>query len=511
MLSVKYSHAQYQDFVHSLLSKFYLDTHQQVTVYSNFPYLAKLWNADLSAIVPLIRNYYSSSAQGAPPKDAVAMLRSLVLMSFKGVTSISDWVVTLRSEPFFAILSGFIPACLGSSRIDGLTADPVPGVGTFYDFMDRLIRKDRALHKSNLRRFRRKPKSKQKKHQKMDSPPTTLSERLVKRVIKYSDTKLPDSIEASLNLILKELFVRPSLKSGLLGDPLKFNIAGDGTCMPTHASHYGKKVCDCILKPGEFCDCKRKFSDPSATWGWDSYNERYFYGHTFHVFTAAESFYSLPIHIKCVTGERHDSVTGIFALKEVVDLYPEMKFLTASFDSAYDSTYFYFLNKFYNILPVIALNSRSLAPSSKDTLVKFDDYGIPHGKKCGHKLRNWGLIKKTFRRKWLFPVQCDSCHKCEASSNKTFYTPTEDNPRFFGSILRNTKQWKKLYKRRTTTERFNDRMKLDFKVRNAVVYSRERRIVRTFIAAFCCYIDAWSNSNPLKITDLFPGIRKLVA
>lgn len=511
MLSIKYSHTQYQDFVHSLLSKFYLDTHQHVTVFTNFPYIAKLWNADLSAIVPLIQTYYSSSTQGAPPKDAVAMLRSLILMAFKGVTSIPAWVVTLRSEPFFAILSGFVPACLGSSRIDGISADPIPGVGTFYDFMDRLIRKDRALHKSNLLRFRRKPKSKRKKNQKMDSPSTTLSERLVKRVIKYSNAKLPDSIEASLNLILKELFVLPSLKSGLLGDPQKFNIAGDGTCMPTHASHYGKKVCDCILKPGEFCNCKRKFTDPSATWGWDSYNERYFYGHTFHVFTAAESFYSLPIHIKCVTAKRHDSVTGIFALKEVVDLYPQIKFFTAAFDSAYDSTHFYLLNKFYNIYPVIALNGRSLVPSSNDSLIKFDNYGIPQGKLCGHKLRNWGLMKKSYRRKWLFPVQCDSCQKCEASSNKTFYTPTSDNPRYFGPILRNTKQWKKLYKRRTTTERFNDRLKLDFKVKQAVIYSRERRVVRTFIAAFCCYIDAWSNKKPLEITDIFAGIRKLVA
>jgi len=511
LLSLKYSHAQYQNFVHSLLSKFYIDTHQQITLFTNFPYIAKLWNADLTAIVPLIRSYYSSSIQGAPPKDAVAMLRSLILMTFKGVTSIPAWVDTLRSDPFFAILSGFIPACLGSSKIDGLDADTIPGVGTFYDFMDRLIRKDRVLHRSNLRRFRRKPKSKQKKNRKMDSPPTTLTERLVKRVIKYSDAKLPDSIEASLNLILKELFVLPSLKSGLLGDPQKFNIAGDGTCMPTHASHYGKKVCDCDLKPGENCNCKRKFTDPTATWGWDSYNERYFYGHSFHVFTAAESFYSLPIHIKCVTGERHDSVTGIFALKELVDLYPKIKFYSAAFDSGYDNTYFYFLNQFYNIHPVIALNGRNSKPTSHDAFVKFDDYGIPHGKKCGHKLRNWGLIKKSHRRKWLFPVQCDSCQKCQASSNQTFYTPTSDNPRYFGPILRNTKQWKKLYKRRTTTERFNDRMKLDFKVKDAVIYSRERRTVRTFIAAFCCYIDAWSNEKTLKITDIFPGIRKFVA
>lgn len=110
-----------------------------------------------------------------------------------------------------------------------------------------------------------------------------------------------------------------------------------------------------------------------------------------------------------------------------------------------------------------------------------------------------------------FPRSVRFLPKCEASSNKTFYTPTSDNLRYFGSILRNTKQWKKLYKRRTTTERFNDRMKLDFKVKEAIIYISERRSIRTFIAAFCCYIDAWSIKNPLKITDIFPRIRKLAA
>lgn len=511
MLTVKYSHEQYQNFVHDMLSKFYIDSNQQITLVTNFSYISKLWNANLTGIVPLIRIYYSNSTQGAPPKDAVALLRSLMLMSFKSELSIPAWVDTLRSDPFFAILSGFIPACLGSSRIEGLDADPIPGIGTFYDFMDRLICKDRILHKSSLSRYRRKPKSKQKKNQKMDSPPTTLSERLVNRVIKFSDSKLPCSIESSLNQILKELFVIPSLNIGLLGNPKKLNIAGDGTCMPTHASHYGKKICNCDLKPWEHCNCKRKLSDPSATWGWDSYNEQYFYGHTFHVFTAADSFYSLPIHIKCVTGERHDSVTGIYALKELMDLYPALNIHSAAFDSGYDCNHFYLLNLFYKINPVIALNTRSSKPKATEMLVNFDDDGIPHGKPCGHKLRNWGLIKKSFRRKWLFPVQCDNCQKCDVCSSKTFYTPTLDNPRFFGPVLRGTKKWRKLYKRRTTTERFNDRLKYDFGAKSAIIYSRERRIVRSFIAAFCCYIDAWSCEKPLVITDIFPTLKVLAA
>jgi len=77
---------------------------------------------------------------------------------------------------------------------------------------------------------------------------------------------------------------------GILGNHFKLNIAADGTCMPTHASPYCEKVCDCKLKPGEHCNCFLKFTDPSATWGWDSFNEEYFYGHTFMVLLLVIAF-----------------------------------------------------------------------------------------------------------------------------------------------------------------------------------------------------------------------------
>jgi hypothetical protein len=135
-------------------------------------------------------------------------------------------------------------------------------------------------------------------------------------------------------------------------------------------------------KPGEHCDCPRLFSDPTATLGWDSYNEQYFYGHTFHGFTASDSFYSLHIHIKCVSGERHDCVTGVFELKELVDLYPEINFYSAAFDSAYDANAFYLLNLHYGINPVIVLNSRSKNPECINELVKIDENRIPMAFPC---------------------------------------------------------------------------------------------------------------------------------
>ncbi len=430
MLNVRYSHNQYQNFVKDFLTRYFVSTSQHI-ITTRASLIIKLWIADLTGIVDLIKSRYARSNRGTPPKDAVAMFRSLILMTLTGETSIPNWVNTLRSEPFYAILSGFLPACFSTSKVEGIPADPIPGVGTFYDFMDRLIRKDRILYKSKLRKLKCKPKKKQKKNQKINSSKPGVVERLVKRVLKYDNSKLPDNLEITLNHILKDVFVMPSLSMGILGDPDKLNIAGDGTCMPTHASPYGKKVCDCKLKPGERCDCLRLFADPTASWGWDSYNEQYFYGHTFHEFTASDSFYSLPIHIKCVTGERHDSVTGIYELKELVDLYPEINFYSAAFDSAYDANAFYLFNMHYGINPIIDLNSRSSNPNSGNELVEIDENRIPHCKGLRHQLRNCGLMGKSYRHKWLFPVQCDVCDKCHAHSKKTFYTKTRDNPRFF--------------------------------------------------------------------------------
>jgi hypothetical protein len=146
--------------------------------------------------------------------------------------------------------------------------------------------------------------------------------RLLNRVIKYSGKPLLDTPESTLNKILKEIFVVLSVSMGILGDTDKFNIAGDTTCMPIHASLYGKKICDCKLERGQSCDCNCNFLDPSASWGWDSYKELWFYGHSFLCFS---SMTCLSI-LKCVTGERHDSVTGVYALTELVRLYPNLVF-----------------------------------------------------------------------------------------------------------------------------------------------------------------------------------------
>jgi hypothetical protein len=97
MLIVKHSHKQYQNFVHDFFTHHFISTGQHITLFTRAPLILKLCPADLTGIVVLLKSRYAKSNRGTPPKDAVAMLRSLILMTFTGETSISNWVDILRS------------------------------------------------------------------------------------------------------------------------------------------------------------------------------------------------------------------------------------------------------------------------------------------------------------------------------------------------------------------------------------------------------------------------------
>src|SRR5450756_2389813 len=103
------------------------------------------------------------------------------------------------------------------------------------------------------------------------------------------------------------------------------------------ASHYGIKVCDCKSKGVYDCKCPRRYSDPDATWGWDSYHEQWFYGDTLFVTTASDSPNDLPIYLRKAQAQRHDSIIAVFALDEVRKLYPKVCFKNYIADGSMDN------------------------------------------------------------------------------------------------------------------------------------------------------------------------------
>jgi len=204
--------------------------------------------------------------------------------------------------------------------VDKLRASPVikpicrlekgttPGVGRIYDCLNRLWLSD------NPQKAIRNPKPKGSKRPKSGEKLPPKHPGSVKRLVDKAleGRVIEERPEGILQEILKECAVLPSSKLGLLGNPNKLAVAGDGAPLLTGASPYGKRICDCRSKGIYRCNCKRVFTDPHANWGWDSYHEQRFYGHTLFSITSADSKKDLPLYLRLVQGSRNDSVTFVF-------------------------------------------------------------------------------------------------------------------------------------------------------------------------------------------------------
>ena len=243
------THKKYQEFVRKEL------TLRRIKI----PFLfqdvfAKLFYLDLSPVRCSLKKRYSH--QGAPARRPEDMLRSALAMTLLGITSIDEWVKFLRSFPSLAIISGFLPC-------------DIPGIGTFYDFFNKLylMDKDKSFAKGKTR-FKRKPKKKRASRN-YEGVIKKLVERVVreesKKKTKNSSYREPDYL---LQKIFKECFVLPSANLGII-DLENLSVAGDGTKISTFASSYGKKICSCEGP----CNHPRIFSDRDARWGWDFFHE----------------------------------------------------------------------------------------------------------------------------------------------------------------------------------------------------------------------------------------------
>jgi hypothetical protein len=490
MLKPCHSHPFYLKFLQSNLP-FYLDPLSGYIL----KFVHQMILLDLSNLESIVKPLYCLD-NGATARDPSLLFRSLILMTLHHETSIDKWCVTMRSFPIWAVLSGFSPL-------------DIPGASTFRDFISRLwlveekeYRKERAKRR---RRKRRKPKTKLKANQKLPPKNPGVVGRLAQRLLAGKMIKFlrPESV---LNDILKDVFVVPSAKLGLLGDLKHFAISGDGSIIPTGANHFGIKTCDCKSKGIYSCDCPRIFTDLHASWGWDSHNEKWVYGHTLYEVTAANSFHNLPIFLMMPTAKRHDSVSGLVALFECLNLY-QSSFSFSEFlgDSAHDAYAFYEVLDHFDIEALIDLNSRSKNFNLPQFKVDKDGKPICHLKR---PMINWGYCKSSRRVKWRCPAaigkfDCQFKDSCSSSDyGKTLYTKCATDLRLFTRTPRNTDLWKEKFKRRSGSERSFKRKLYDYNIEHTRVRSRKNLCFRYFLAAFCQHLDAWSAHSSLNIVKL---------
>ncbi|NIN65206.1 MAG: hypothetical protein GTO63_11000, partial [Anaerolineae bacterium] len=206
-----------------------------------------LQKTNLDKAYPILALPYSTD-QGRPARQPTCMFRSCLAMTECGVTGFDAWVPMMHDDPFYAIISGFDP-------------DDIPGVGTFYDFQDRLLKRLRQPRTIQRRPFRRRTRRDKAEHHKdkNDLRPhrnivNRLADRLLARPSKapaLSDalkgiadfSTLPD-YQQTLQAIFYACFVSRSVDLKLI-DLHNLYVAGDGTKLPTWANPHGKKLCTC--------------------------------------------------------------------------------------------------------------------------------------------------------------------------------------------------------------------------------------------------------------------------
>jgi hypothetical protein len=463
--------------------------------------LSKLYLLNLDNLLPIIKPLYSNF--GRPAENQQEILRSLVLMLDNGQHSITNWAEKVAANRLLCVACGF-------------KFGKAPSVGSYYDLLKRFWL---ASHKEHIKRakrpksFYKKPRLKLKAGQKL--PPKHTGS-VIKLASLAEHGNLP---EFRPEKIFQEFLVRcvvdKSAQMGILGDTSKLSFAMDGSCYNSGASHHGVKVCDCKSKGIYNCKCPRIYSDTDARWGWDSYHEEYFYGDTLFNVTATDSPYDLPIYLRIAQAPRHDSILTIFALSEVRKLFPSFTFKNFIADGAMDNYATYKLLNKWNMIPFIPLDSNARTDYLKPHpgILCFDDKdnpicfgGIPY------KHDGFSFPKGIKYRCWFDYYGIEKPCKCSDSSyGRTIYIKPDYDLRLFPPVPRKSSAFKEKFKTRTSVERSNKRMLVDYNIELGRCRSSKQRFSRAIFAVVNIHLDAWLKHTGFSIVDLLDKILSTAA
>ena len=486
-------HQTYQSFIMEQLQQHYSGG-LLVLVQKDWPLILKLWCTDLTKITTMLQDSYS--LRGSTPRDPASMLRSyLLFLLTKPEIGITAWVDELYRIPLYAILSGFVPG-------------DVPGVGTFYDFFQRLWAAE-----NHCKPKKQKRKRKAKKGKKGDKAPTTTpgkTKRLVDGMMKRIDKPKALPMDPLFEFFQSQ-FLAFSARLGLLGDTATFTIAGDGTPVATAAYPRSKPTCDCHAQGLAKCNHPRIYSQPDCNTGWDSARQRFFNGYHLYTLTAANSPHDLPLYPRLHPASRHDAVSFIISSVEFSQRFTLGRVDKVLLDAAHDAGPIYDLILHQKMEPFIDLNVRGKKNLETHTVIKISPQGIPI---CPRKkeMKHNGFDHSQQRHKWICPMMkgrtTNTCPKpCStAKYGRTYHTYSKDNPRLFPNTPRNSETWNLTYKRRTSVERTYKREKVDYKLESGRHRSTKMWYIRIYGIMMCQHMDAWHT----HLHEELKGVKNLI-
>lgn len=475
-------HEEYQSYLFERILPFFKADKDNVLQYKKA--LSKLYILDLDSLKPLLAPCYSIT--GAPAKYQPELIRSFILMSELGYQSITEWVHKLTHNEILCVMIG-------------LSKSQIHEVGSYYDLINRVWLQNPDLEcqfDHSLHNFKRKPSKKLGKNKKQPPRHPGIIQKFVDLAL---EGKCFDSRpEILMQQIFAKVGVEPSAKEGLYGDTQKLSVSGDGTCVNSGGSSYGVKECDCKKNGNYKCDCKRRFSDSNARWGWDSYHEQWFYGFTEYILSVCNKDLKcdLPLYLRMVQAQRNDGVTAVVALVEAKKLYPEFNFDSFYGDGAHDNYATYQLLHEWSMKAIIPLNETNKGNLKFSPPIEVDKNGVPICM-AKHLMIYDGFMKDRCRIKWRCPLACgkiDSCDckdKCSPSDyGRCVYTKPEWDLRYFTVIPRGSDEWKAQMNKRTASERVNKRILNDYHLELAHTRGKKRTFWWSLVHSINVLLDA---------------------
>jgi hypothetical protein len=300
-------------------------------------------------------------------------------------------------------------------------------------------------------------------------------------------------------------------------------LCGDGSALVSGASPYGTPSCACRQNGIFKCDCDRFYSDPTANWGWDSYREVYYFGHTFYQHLNSSSGHDLPLHMHIGQASETDFTLAPKSLDRLIKTAREnqldIKIDAAGYDAGHDGrgNYDYLLAK--QIQPVIALNPRKgQHPNPTGTAEKFNDKGIPrcpaglemrrHGATSNHRIYfNCPVKRPTHEEgKTVWKTHLAECpHQvlCQPASKMgpIVYVRSDQEPRYYPPIPRDSVHVKEIMNLRSGCERSNATKKVVHHLGERPCRSATHFLFRLYLVSIIEHTKAWLADDRKRLGD----------
>ena len=446
------------------------------------------FNTDIA--MEFLEPFYSDT--GRPATNQPQLLRSFILFSLMfscGLVplSLTSWVNRLKSDRVLAALVG-------------CTIDSLPPLGSYYDFMDRLWASPYSgLYKRNMLLpatwHHTRPEEPKDKHKKVPEKHPHITEMLGNRLLQHKD--IPFNYEEHLQDFFYCVAVLPSMHRGIIPSE-HLTVSGDGTAVHTHASPYGHHLGDRSgLSKEELRVMPRHYSDPDATWGYDSDIGKCYYGYSlFHLSCHNSTLHTdVPLLLRFTSAARHDSVNFLAAFNEMEKHLPSIKPENICLDSAMDNYPTYRLLKDRGISAFIDLNSNTGRPKTIPDTIRIDKDGTPLCS-AGKRMSPNGYDKFYGYRIWRCPYFKYHESKCPFNCSSSKYgriikTKSEWDTRLYTDVPRGTEAYRKIYNQRTATERINNRILNVYGLQQMHIHTKKHYSFMTTIIGICIHLDAW--------------------